>query len=260
LGSVWVANAEDGTVDRLDPATGTLRGQPIGIGGDDLSGIAVGFGSVWIADGNAGTITKIDPSLNQTEGPAIQLGRRTVAPTPVFYIAVDSRYVWATYGSQLLRIDPHTTQIKRVNIGIPTGLATGGNTVWVTSSNRLYSYSPETMKEINQLSLSNAASAPVYAHGSLWLIVGNEIQQIDPATVEASNTVPAGGSPASLAAGSGALWAVDYFDGKLTRVADGLGRTSSVKVGDKPILPAGDNLSAVAVGGGATWVAVTTGH
>ena len=132
--------------------------------------------------------------------------------------------------------------------------------VWVTSGNRLYSYSPKTVQEINQLPLSNIGFSPVFADGSLWLIVGNEIQQIDPRTVEPGNPVPAGGSPASLAAGNGALWAVDYFDGRLTRLAPGRGRTSSVKVGNEPIFPAGDNLSAIAVGGGAIWVAVTAGH
>ena len=100
LGGVWVANAEDGTVDRLDPATGRLRGQPIGIGGDDLSDIAIGSGSVWVADGNDGTVTRIDPSLNQCETTIPRVASPTVAPDPVFFVAYGSHHVWATRGER----------------------------------------------------------------------------------------------------------------------------------------------------------------
>src|SRR6185437_8702831 len=119
-GGVWVANAEDGTVDRLDPATGKLVAN-IGTGAD-VNDIATGFGSVWVAGGNDGSVTQIDPRLD-ARGAPIQLGGASPAPNPVFYIAVDSRYVWATRGDELLRIDPKTSAVSgRVTVGTPTGL------------------------------------------------------------------------------------------------------------------------------------------
>ena len=250
LGGVWVANAEDGTVDRLDPATGKLVHTPIGIGADDLSDIAIGLGSVWVADGNDGTVTQIDPRLNQVESTNPPHAGPTVAPTPVFYVAVDSHHVWATRGKKLLRIDAQTNRVeKRATIGTPTGLTTGGGYVWVTTlSQQLLRIDPRTMKRTGGPSFGSGVFAPVYMRGSLWLIVGTEIHQIDPSTLDTQDVVPAGANPASLAADDGALWVVDFFDGDLTRVLPGHRRHTSVHIGK--------SLSAVATGGGFTWVAV----
>jgi DNA-binding SARP family transcriptional activator/streptogramin lyase len=267
LGSVWVANGEDGTVDRLDPGTGSFQEQshPIGIGGGDLSDIAIGSHAVWVADGNAGTVTRIDPNLDQVAATIPHDPKQTVAPNPVFYVAYGSHYVWATRANELLRIDPHTNQIdKRLVIGTPTGLATGGGSVWVTTQSGLRRIDPVKVKEISHR-LFGYARAPVYTRGSVWLIADNEIQQIDPITLARGDAEPAGSQPASLAAGGGALWAADFFDGRLTRLAADGGRTTSLRVGKnlgavKNGPPGASNLSAVAVGGGATWVAVSVGH
>jgi len=268
LGSVWVANGEDGTVDRLDPATGRFQGQSqsIGIGGDDLSGIAIGSHAVWVADGNAGTVTRIDPRLDQVVATIPPVPKQTVAPDPVFFIAYGSHYVWATRANKLLRIDPHTNKVdKRLPIGTPTGLPTGGGSVWVTTQAGLRRIDPVRVKQITRRPFG-FARAPVYTRGSVWLIADNEIHQIDPITLDQRHVEPAGSEPASLAAGGGALWAADFFDGKLTRLAAAGGRTASLQVGknlrpDRNSPPSGaSNLSAVAVGGGAVWVAVSVGH
>jgi DNA-binding SARP family transcriptional activator/streptogramin lyase len=266
LGDVWVANAEDGTVDRLDPATGRLQGHPIGVGGDDLSGLAIGSGSVWVADGNDGTVTRIDPSLDQVQITIPRVSSPTVAPNPVFFVAYGSHHVWATRGSELLRIDPGSNQVDgRLQIGTPTGLATGGGSVWVTTvSEQLLRIDPRTTKVTSALPLGDQAFAPVYARGSLWVIVGTQIHEIDPIGLDTRHVLTAGPNPASLAAGGGALWTVDYFDGRLTRLAVGGGGRASVRVGTdlsavRTGPPSARNLSAIAVGG-AVWVAVSVGH
>jgi DNA-binding SARP family transcriptional activator/streptogramin lyase len=255
LGGVWVANAEDGTVTRLDPATGKFV-DTIGAGGGDLNDIAVGFGLIWIANGNDGTITKIDPRLDQTAGQPLQLGGPTIAPDPVFYIATDSHYVWATRGSQLLRIDPTTGQVeRRLNIGTPTGLAAGGGYVWVTTqSESLLRIDAGTAKQTDSIPLATSVFSPVVAGRSLWLIGYPEAQQISPTTLGkgSSVTLPGGmgGGPAALAWGNGDLWSVD-FNGNLRRLEPGDGTAAPLHIGQY--------LSAVAAGGGATWVAVSAG-
>jgi len=245
---VWVANAEDGTVDRLDLATGKLVHPPIGVGAGDLSDIAVGLGSVWVADGNDGGVTQIDPRINQLV--RTNHAKPTVAPTPVFYVAVDAHHVWATRGHQLLRLDPQRNRVEMsITIGTPTGLTTGGGYVWVTTqSQNLLRIDPSTMKKVGGPSFDSGVFSPVYAHRSLWLIVGTELHQIDPTTLNTEHVVQAGEGPASLGADSQALWAVHFFNGNLTRVTpDGRGQAS---------LHVGKSLSAVATGGGFTWVAV----
>jgi DNA-binding SARP family transcriptional activator/streptogramin lyase len=246
-GGVWVANAEDGTVDRLDPATGKLVAY-IGTGAD-VNDLAVGLGSVWVADGNDGTVTRIDPRLDAREA-TIPLGGGGLAPDPVFYIAVDSHYVWATRGDQLLRIDPSTNTVDgHVSVGTPTGLTTGGGSVWVTTqSERLLRIDPQTAKETDSQLFASGLGTPVYARGSLWLLNQGAIQGIDPVTLGVDDTMnlPAG-YPLSLAAGNGALWALDSA-GNLTRLTPG---------GVATTLQVGKGASAVAAGEGATWVAVS---
>ena len=130
---VWVVNADDGTVNELDLATGRLA-HTIGIGAD-VNDVAIGFGSVWIADGNEGTVTRIDPAAAQIERTLRLTAPNALGPSTVFFIATDNRYVWATLGDQLLQIDPATNRVtgRRV-VGVPTTLATGDGSVWVTTN------------------------------------------------------------------------------------------------------------------------------
>ena len=250
LGGVWVADAEDSTVTRLDPVTGKGM-DTIGAGGGDLNDIAVGFGFVWVANGNDGTITKIDPHLGA--GPPIKLGAQTLAPDPVFYIAIDSQYVWATRGNDLLRINPVTDKVEhRVNIGTPTGLATGGGSVWVTTESRLlWRINPQTLsKDPESLrALSQVVQAPVFGRGSLWLIAFPHVPRIDPTSLNpALLPVPSGLQPRALAWGSGSLWSIGN-GGRLTRLATASQPAEHLYIGG--------NLSAVAAGEGAIWVAVS---
>jgi DNA-binding SARP family transcriptional activator/streptogramin lyase len=251
-GGVWVTNADDGTLSRLNPTSGRLV-RTIGIGAD-VSGVAVGFGSVWVADGNDGTITRIDPHLNQIERTISPGGRPALAPNPIFLVAVDRRYVWVTQGDHLLRIDPSSNRVeRRLAVGSPTGLAVGGGYVWVTTlSERLLRIDPGTAQLTAAQILPTQAIAPVFARGSLWLILTTsphaQIEQIDPVSLATVAAVTEVKDPSALAAGRGFLWAADGH-GNLSRVDESGAVTSTLHVGS--------SLSAVATGAGATWVAVT---
>jgi DNA-binding SARP family transcriptional activator len=251
LGGVWVTNSESGTVTRLDPATGRFV-DTIGVGAD-LNDVAVGLGYVWVADGNDGTVTEIDPELDQVGQTIPRNGKSPIAPDPVFYVAVDSRHVWATRGNQLLRIAPHAGQAQVwAKVGAPTGLATGGGYVWVTTlTQNLLRIDPRTPNTVDSQPLGGVPVAPVYARHSLWLIVGPEIVQIHPISLAVGNAFHVTGRPLALAAGSGALWAL-ASDGSLTRIGQDGGESTPLHVGRK------SSVSAVAAGGGATWVAVSS--
>jgi hypothetical protein len=249
-GGVWVANAESGTVTRLDPATGKFV-DTLGVGADP-NDIAAGLGSVWVADGNDGTVTQIDPSLDQVGATIPSGGQSTVAPDPVFYVTVDSSYVWATRGSRLLRIDPHTLHAQAwASVGNPTGLTTGGGYVWVTTgSGNLLRIDSRTPSTVDTQPLIVAGTSPVYMRGSLWLIIGPDVVQIYPTSLTPGKAIPVKGGALALAAGDGTLWAVTH-SGSLVRVAPGGGETTRLHVGRR------NSLSDVAAGGGATWVAVS---
>jgi DNA-binding SARP family transcriptional activator len=246
--SVWAANAVDESVVRLTPAKQTPPPVPVAVG-KDFNDIAVGFRSVWVAGGNSGTVTRIDPTLDEVVHTFESPGKEGIGPDPVFFVAVDSRYVWATRGDELVRIDPATNVAVPVRtIGTPTGLATGGGSVWVTNlSQGLLRVNARTL-QTESAPLTAAAYDPVYARRSVWLIYQHKIQQIDPSTLEPRSTLTVtAGYPTSLAADQGVIWAIDS-SGALTRFAP--------RAGDDAVLHVAPVLSAVAAGGGSAWVAV----
>jgi YVTN family beta-propeller protein len=78
-GSLWVANTDEDTVTRIDPAgAGFNPSIPIEVG-DGPTAVAVGAGGVWVANTAAGTISRIDPATNEVEA-TIDVGN---APTGV---------------------------------------------------------------------------------------------------------------------------------------------------------------------------------
>ena len=74
----WVANAGDGTVDRLDRATGEVVGTPIGVGARP-GGIALAAGRVWVANAGDDTVSVIDATTAQPVGDPIPVGDRPTA-------------------------------------------------------------------------------------------------------------------------------------------------------------------------------------
>src|SRR5262249_57613305 len=71
--AVWVANGEDGTVTRIDPATGQPSGPvPVGSG---PKGIAITPGAVWVANSLDLTVSRLDPVTGKVT-PVLPLGPR----------------------------------------------------------------------------------------------------------------------------------------------------------------------------------------
>ena len=122
-GAVWVVNADDETVLRIDPKTKRVV-KTIGGLGTDVTSIAFGFGSVWVAGGNDGTVVRIDPRQNAAEAP-VDLGSSSeVLLQPVFLVATGAGSVWVTRGNRLLRIDPRKNAVTAsVRADRTTGLA-----------------------------------------------------------------------------------------------------------------------------------------
>jgi ABC-type transport system substrate-binding protein/class 3 adenylate cyclase len=129
-GSVWVANAGDGTVSEVSPTARRAVGHPIYVG-NGPSGIAVGEGAVWVALSVDGAVAKIDPDT----GHVVDTFSVGTNPTRV---AVGFGKVWVTNESvgTVTPIDPATdTTASPIAVGHgPNGIAIGAHAVWVTNS------------------------------------------------------------------------------------------------------------------------------
>jgi multiple sugar transport system substrate-binding protein len=64
-GAIWFLSVQDGSVSRIDPASGRIVDR-VGIGRVP-TGLVLGGGALWAASGREGTVTRIDPRTLDTE-------------------------------------------------------------------------------------------------------------------------------------------------------------------------------------------------
>ena len=158
---VWVADDEDNTVTRIDPASEGAVVATTSVG-QGPTALAVGAGGVWVANTQDDTVSRIDPQT-ATVTHTIPVGRR---PTGV---AVGEGAVWVanSLSGTLDRIDPRTMRVEStVEVGAaPQGVAIGHGLVWVSVQRR-----------------SPAGPPPSNAPGGLArLVVSSEHETTDPA-------------------------------------------------------------------------------
>ena len=246
LGSVWVVNAGEQTLSRIDPTTRTATriGSPVG-----PTSVAVGGGALWVATSDH-KLARVDPATRavaetrrlprQSDPLAILQGPSSVA--------AGQGGVWATGAGTLVQIRPRSATMRLSGCcGI---LAVGGLSVWVVNQYGLV-HVDLASGSTSSLQLAFSPSSLALGAGDLWATdtAGNAVWRIDPATdrVRDSVHVP---DPIALAVGAGSVW-VATTDGTVVRVDP----NSSPPVVEQTFhvngTPAG-----IAVGEGLVWVSV----
>lgn len=189
-GSVWVTNPDDGTVTRIDQATGqvtktidlTLRAKPRTpfAGGPHPGGIAYGDGRVWVADDKANTVQAIDPATDRV-GPPIKVGRSP------YNIEIGHGAVWVTNNSSasVSVINPRTKAVTRtIKVGAGAwDLAFGAQSLWVTNNE------------------------------------DGTVSRVDPKSKRVTQTLEVGNEPNGIAFGGDSIWVANYYDNTVTRIA-----------------------------------------
>jgi DNA-binding SARP family transcriptional activator/DNA-binding beta-propeller fold protein YncE len=250
--AVWVANADDGTLLRIDPDSYEVV-ETIGLGAD-VNSVAVGFGSVWVAGGNSETLFRIDPRENAIEE-TIHLGKADpLRPDPVFFVAAGRNAVWVTQGSNVLRIDPRTNKTTKTIAlpsatsglnPVPVDLGAGRGNVWVPMQDeRLVRIDEGTGTISATTQLPGEGFSPDVGAGGLWLIVGTETPQVsklDPNNLTQTASIPFPSSkfedfPVDLAPVAGTVWVADHGRGFVSRIAAATAQSEQVaKVPYHPI-------------------------
>jgi DNA-binding beta-propeller fold protein YncE len=249
--SVWVTSARDGTLSRIDSATGLLVGERLRLG-RGVSGVAVGESSVWVASPRTGEVLRIDGDAGSIEdridvrgrpGPLVFGGDR------VWVADEDGRGVTAinAQGGRVVKrwIVPHTSPLR---------LAVGAGGVWVSSA---------TTGSVRRIDLGTAVAGPpalvgrgpsgvTVAAGAVWVANSrsDSVTRIDPVTrALLGEPIPVGGRPGGIDAGTSYVWVANAKDDTVSRIDIESGETS----GDP--IPVGSHPGAVAVAREAVWVA-----
>jgi branched-chain amino acid transport system substrate-binding protein len=228
-GGVWVLNADDRTISRIDPETKQIR--TFGAGGTPTD-LAVGEGAVWVGNGRetsaalgnvyTASVSRLDPDSTAASNTTVLRG----PPRPgrenageyrvagVSQIAAGAGAVWAINPDlSVSRINATTGEfVTRIPVRAGRAIAAGREGVWVLSAG-----DPAVIEiDRRRNRVGQTISLPAE---DLW----------------------------GLAVGAGSVWATDLGTGVLWRVEPG---PDSVP---RPI-DVGFGVTSVAYGGGAIWV------
>ncbi|MGH2654111.1 MAG: hypothetical protein ACRDHV_07150 [Actinomycetota bacterium] len=229
---LWVANREDGTVSRLDPATGSPVGPPIPVGAHP-AGVALAGGSAWVTNYSDDTLTRIDLRSGRV------LGLTPVGRLPVG-VAAAYGSVWVANSGEgsLTRVDSRTGRVhtRRIPVGAgPLGVAAGFGTVWVTSTlhRDVVAVDPRTGQPGDPVEVGGGAVGIDAGAGAVWVANASEgtVTRIDPGThdttsYEVDEEAGFGRGPIGIAAGGGAVWVANNHDKTLIRLDPETGATN----------------------------------
>jgi DNA-binding SARP family transcriptional activator/glutamine cyclotransferase len=236
-GSVWVANADDGTVSRIHPDRGEVI-RTIGIGAPAID-LAATTDAVWVANGSDGTVSRIDPSVDAVVETIDLRGSSELSWNPTYAVDADDDSVWIAAGPHhVLRIDPATNEpFAIIDVGrAPVGVALGEEALWVvTTAERALRIESHTNTATTEVPIGYPLALTA-GEQAVWVSDSRgQVWRINPDTGTVTQTTPVGGGLVGLCATDGAVFAANNADGTVVRIDPQDGRVVGVvPVGHAP--------------------------
>jgi ABC-type transport system substrate-binding protein/DNA-binding CsgD family transcriptional regulator len=196
------------------------------------------------------SIIQIDGRTGQATGLAVPTSHRGDA------LAIGSGSIWEiSYSARTLsRIDPQTG--KEDSRGLqsnapPVGLATGPDSVWVTTAfgdDSLSRFDTKTQQWDPPIHIASGLYGVAYGANYVWVAdkADNLVERIDPQT-SAITRIPVGDGPEAIAASSTSVWVANAL-------ADTISRIDPVSAKVQATIALRGTPSALAIGAGAVWV------
>jgi peptide/nickel transport system substrate-binding protein len=254
-GSLWVANLDDQSVTRIDPATHTVaKTLPVV---DTPTGLATSPGAVWVVGANptrtSVTVRRVDPQFD-TVTEKMRIGN--VMPGGPGSVATRGSAVWVAPSSGLLsRLNPQSAQVlQRIDPnGGQTAVAVGPDAVWITDASEQASTVTrvDPTGALTPIAVGRGPSGIAVGEGAVWVAVslGDSVVRIDPGTRAVTTTIPVGSSPVGVAVGGGSVWVANSRDGTVSRIDAATAKeVERIEVGGSP--------QGVTLANGHVWVTV----
>ncbi len=247
----WVTSERDGTVTRLDPATGKALRRVILRPG--ISGVAIGSKWLWLTDPRRHELLRLDAkTLRQKQAIPIP-----GAPGPIA-LSASPRRVWVADedGSGIAVVNAESGHRIRTQLpprAAPLRLAVGAGGLWASSSSTasVRRIDLGTLEPGRRILAGPRPAGVTVADGIVWVTnpPRGTVTGIDPSLQEVLDQVPVGSKPGGIDAGTSTIWVANAGDDTVTRIDLETGEVEGdpVHVGPEP--------GAVAVGGEAVWVA-----
>jgi DNA-binding beta-propeller fold protein YncE len=246
--AVWVTSERDGTLTRLDPASGeVLATRHIGKG---VSGVGVGSKWVWMTNPKRGVLLRLEPRGNRER--EIDLRGE---PGPV---ALGGNRVWLAdlHGRGVSAVNAEAADLYRGGLapqapGLRLAWGDGGLWVAVADANVVRRVDPQSLSAGEPIRVGRGPAGLTVAGGFVWVANSREgtVSKVDPALREVVAKVDLGGHPGGIDAGTSTVWVADRENDAVSRIDLQSGEVEGdpIEVGPEP--------GAVAVGGDAVWVA-----
>jgi virginiamycin B lyase len=246
-GPVWVANAAQGAVSRIDPATNTVT-RIVRVGRNPVR-LAAGFGSIWVANETSQTVSRIDAQTGQPQATIPVTGHVSADD-----LAVGAGAVWLRGGARLWRLDPATnTMVDRTgDWEVGGGIAVVDGQLWLSGTTRsgagqIVQVDPATSQVVDRFATTGEGALGV-GDGSVWQagITTQTIYRYDPSSKRLVAQIPVGVVAKHLTADAESLW-VSSDSGRVTRIDLATNTVNGT-------LQVEGRTPAVAVGHGSVWI------
>ena len=267
-GSVWTADADDGTVSQIDPEKLRVI-KTVGVGARATALVEAG-GVMWVATGSDNTVVQIDARSGGV------LGRARVSANPTasaYAISAGHRGIWVGSGEEIVQLDPRSGGVvsRWHYVGGVNDVGVEPGAVWIASSQEtLARFSPPARRLTAEVSLGVIPMALARGDHFVWVAStahvdpGNRavratyraaVWKVDPVAARVVQTRQFGRElrhPPTLdiAVGAGAIWVTNYDEGTVVRIDP---RTTqilrTIRVGGHP--------AAIAFGRNRLWVTVS---
>ncbi|HET7121461.1 MAG TPA: protein kinase [Solirubrobacterales bacterium] len=247
----WVTSERDGTVTRLEAATGDILRQVTLRPG--VSGIAIGSEWLWVTDPRRHQLLRLDPkSLRQEQAIDIPGAPGAVA------LSAHPKRVWVADedGAGITVVNAESGSRVRTQLpprAAPLHLAVGAGGLWVSSSSTKSARRIDlgTLEPGEAILAGPRPAGITVAHGIIWVTnpPRGTVTAIDPSLQQVRAQVEVGTRPGGIDAGTSTVWVANAGDNTVSRIDLETGEVdgSPISVGPQP--------GAIAVGGDAVWVA-----
>jgi len=232
MGSLWVLNADDGTVSRIDPdrwrrlETFSTSTTP--------TDLVAGAGALWVLNAGAESsspvsLTRFDASSRIRRG-TTPLGHSLAGPyggrlPGEAYVVVGGGSVWAVGAdSRVRQLDPRTQRVIRTIPVSARSLAYGDGALWAleADTNAVAHIDPRTGRVIQEIRIRSPSTVQALAVGAGSVWVSSPFQgvvwRIVPGPPLVERTIPLGFGISTIAFGAGAVWAGNDVNDTVARI------------------------------------------